>query len=311
MTPLPTAFPAGVRSRLEQLAAGLAEPLRALVLTLVSRPGKGMRAALLAACAPANADPERVIRLGAVVELIHLASLLHDDVVDRAPTRRGAPAAHAVAGAERATLAGLACFAIAGMEAASVGGGAHVLTARACSGLSYGQVLDLERAFDTSLSIEDYTELAARKTGELFRLSCLLGAATGDTSPEAGQSLGAFGLSFGIGFQVMDDCLDLAADGTGKPAGLDHLRGLFGAPTLFALRADPGGELAALLLSPDLTQKDIPLVREMVTGLGGLAAARRLAGEHVAGATRALDGVDAGIRDRVLAVISGEGGARS
>jgi geranylgeranyl pyrophosphate synthase len=293
---------------MEQLVNGLSEPLRELVMTLIARPGKGLRAALVAACAPASGtDPERTARLGAVVELIHLASLLHDDVVDRAPTRRGAPAAHTVAGAERATLAGLACFALAGMEAASIGGGADVLTARACSGLSYGQVLDVERAFDTSLSNEDYAELAARKTGELFRLSCLLGAASGDTDRESGRLLGSFGLSFGIAFQMADDCLDLESDGTGKPAGLDHLRGLFGAPTLCALRADASGRLAALLLSPDFTERDIPAVRGIVIELGGLDAARHLAGEYQARAAGALGAVDGATRERVLAVTSGCG----
>jgi geranylgeranyl pyrophosphate synthase len=291
---------------MDQLIHGLAEPSRGLVMALASRPGKGLRAALVAACAPAgSADPERVVRLGAVVELIHLASLLHDDIVDRAPARRGAPTAHAVAGTELAALAGLACFALAGMEAASIGGGAQVLTGRACAGLSYGQVLDVERAFDTSLTIEDYAELAARKTGELFRLSCQLGAAAGEVTAQTGRLLGSFGLSFGIAFQIMDDCLDLAADATGKPVGLDHLRGLFGAPTLCALRADVSGTLAALLLSPDLAIDDIPGVRRLVIELGGLVTAQELAAEHQARAAEALDGVDTIIRDRVLAVTSG------
>lgn len=289
-----------------ELVNGLAEPSRSLVLSLVSRPGKGLRSALVAACAPPrSADQERVARLGAVVELIHLASLLHDDIVDRAPTRRGGPAAHAVAGAELATLAGLACFALAGMEAASIGDGAQVLAARACSGLSYGQVLDVERAFDTSMSVEDYAELAARKTGELFQLGCQLGAAAGDTGPQAGRLLGSFGLSFGIAFQIMDDCLDLAADADGKPVGLDHLRGLFGAPTLCALRADSSGRLARLLLSPDLCAADIAVVRRQVVQLGGLRAARELAAGYHARAVRALDGVEPAVRDRVLAATRG------
>jgi geranylgeranyl pyrophosphate synthase len=296
--------------RTEQLVRGLSEPLRGLAMTLVFRPGKGLRSALVAACAPADsADPELVARLGAIVELIHLASLLHDDVVDRSPTRRGVPAAHTIVGAELATLAGLACFSLAGAEAASIGGGVEVLTSRACSGLSYGQVLDVERAFDTSLSIKDYTELVSRKTGELFQLSCLLGAAAGGTDPETIRLLGLFGLSFGIAFQIADDCLDLAAGDTGKPAGLDHLRGLFGAPTLYALAADPRGNLAELLLSPELAVDDIPAVRRLVMKLGGLDAARQLAAEHFARANEAVAAVGIQVRERVLAIASGYAGA--
>lgn len=312
--PLPpdlATFPAHVNSRMQDLARGLAEPVRGPVLGLVNRPGKALRALLIAACAaPDRADRQTLVRLGAIVELIHLASLLHDDVVDKAPSRRGAPAAHTVVGPELAALAGLSCFALAGMEAASVGGGAEVLAGRASAGLSYGQVLDVERAFDTALAIEDYVELAARKTGDLFRLSCLLGAAAWEADPATGQRLGEFGLHFGIAFQVLDDCLDFQTDGTGKPFGLDHLRGLFGAPTLYALQSDEHGKLAELLLSPGFAIADMPTVKTLVTEAGGLQAANDLARQHRAHAYAALDGVpDAAMRSRVLAVLAFHGRA--
>lgn len=142
-------------------------------------------AMLLRACAGfGDPDPARLARLGAMVELLHLASLLHDDVIDRADTRRGGPAAHVVVGSELATLAGLACFALAGTEAADLGGGLDRLVSRTVAGLSYGELLDVERAFDTGLALSDYLELVERKTGELFRLSCLLGAAEAQAEPE-------------------------------------------------------------------------------------------------------------------------------
>lgn len=299
-------FPALVSSRMKDLAGGLAESLRAPVLGLVDRPGKALRALLVAASAARHkADGHTLVRLGAIVELIHLASLLHDDVVDKAPSRRGVPAAHAVVGPELAALAGLSCFALAGMEAASVGGGADILAGRASAGLSYGQVLDVERAFDTALAIDDYVELAARKTGDLFRLSCALGAAAGQADPETGQRLAEFGLHFGIAFQVLDDCLDFQADGTGKPFGLDHLRGMFGAPTLYALQSDEEGSLAQLLLSPAFSIADMPAVKKRVAAFGGLQAAGDLARRHYNHALEALDGVaEAETRHRVRAVVS-------
>ncbi|NUP50583.1 MAG: polyprenyl synthetase family protein [Catenulispora sp.] len=310
--PLPpdlAAFPAQVASRMRDLARGLAASVRGPVLGLVDRPGKALRALLIAACAaPGRADRRTLVRLGAIVELIHLASLLHDDVVDKAPSRRGAPAAHTVVGPELAALAGLSCFALAGMEAASVGGGVQVLASQASAGLSYGQVLDVERAFDTDLSVDDYVELAARKTGDLFRLSCLLGAAAGQADPETGRRLGEFGLHFGIAFQVLDDCLDFQDGGTGKPFGLDQLRGMFGAPTLYALRSDRQKGLAELLLSPGFTVADMPTVKKLVTESGGLRAAQELAGQHRMRALEALDAVrDAELRQRVLAVVAAHG----
>lgn len=310
--PLPAdlaVFPARVTSRMQELASGLVEPLRAPVLDLIGRPGKALRALLLAACASSGRAHQRtLVRLGSIVELIHVASLLHDDVVDKAPIRRGAPAAHMVVGAELATLAGLSCFALAGMEAASVGGGAQVLAGRASSGLSYGQVLDVERAFDTTLAIDDYVELASRKTGDLFRLSCLLGAAASQADPATGQCLGEFGLHFGIAFQILDDCLDFQHEGTGKPFGLDHLRGMFGAPTLYALQADTQGELAALLLSPDFAVSHMATVKALVIERGGLQAAMVLAGHHQDRAYNALANVgEPEVRDRVLAILAYHG----
>src|SRR5579863_3616109 len=115
-------FTGQVAARLGTLASAMPESLRPTVQALAHQPGKYLRAALLYACARfGRAEPHRIVRLGSVIELLHLASLLHDDVIDRADLRRGRPAAHLVVGEERAVLAGLACFAIAGMEAAALG----------------------------------------------------------------------------------------------------------------------------------------------------------------------------------------------
>jgi len=224
------------------------------------------------------ADPARLVRPAAIVELLHLASLVHDDVIDAAAVRRGRPAAHTVVGCEGAMLAGLACFAVAGMEAADLGGGLDRLGSEAVAGMSYGEMLDLERAFQTGLAIADYLELVERKTGDLFRLSCLLGATEAKVSRDTAQALAAFGADFGVAFQVLDDCLDLSAAHGGKPAGTDHLLGLFGAPTLYALGCDAGGELASVLLSTGFTVNDMPRVRAIIAARGGIAAAERLAG---------------------------------
>lgn len=299
-TDLP-AFTDAVTARIGELAGDLAEPLRSAIGDLARSPGKGLRPMLLRACAGSGApDPVRLARLGAVVELLHLASLLHDDMIDRAAVRRGGPAAHTVIGSELATLAGLACFAMAGMEAADLGEGAARLVSEAVAALSYGELLDVERAFDIRLMLPDYLELVERKTGELFRLCCLLGAAEGRAGPETVATLAAFGRDFGVAFQILDDCLDLVPGDTGKPSGTDHLLGLFGAPTLYALAADGSGKLAALLVSPALRVGDMGAVRELVTAYGGLDAAERLARDRYERALSTLGRLaDPEVRDLV------------
>jgi geranylgeranyl pyrophosphate synthase len=295
-----------VSARIQQLAGGLSEPLRTLVSDLAGRSGKNLRPLLLRACAGSDAgDAGRLVRLGAVVELTHLASLLHDDLIDRSPVRRGGPAAHAVKGPESAVLAGLACFALVGMEAADLGGGAGRLISEAAAGLCYGELLDVERAFDTALALPDYVELIERKTGELFRMCCMLGAAEARASAQTVSAVGAFGRDFGVAFQILDDCLDFAPGGTGKPRGTDHFLGLFGAPTLYALAADRSRELTRLLLAPGFGERDMVAVREFVIAHHGLSAAERLARGYYARAMSALGHVaDSEVRDQVIQVAS-------
>jgi heptaprenyl diphosphate synthase len=299
-------FAGRVGERLRLLARQLPEPVRAPVADLAGRPGKALRSRLLAACAAfGTPDPERLVRLGALVELLHLASLLHDDVIDRAATRRGAPAAHQVVGNEMAMLAGLGAFAVAGMEAADLGRGVDLIVGRTVAGLAYGEMLDIERAFDTALSLTDYLELVQRKTGDLFRLTCLLGAAEGRVTSGEADALARFGVAFGVAFQIVDDCLDLdlaSGDvGSGKPAGTDHLLGLFGAPALCALRTDTAGGLAALLLRPTLTTDDLATIRHLVVVHNGLSTARRLAQQWHDRAVAALaDFPASGARDQLI-----------
>lgn len=300
----PDAFTIQVNDRLLRLADGLPEPVRAPVRTLVAGPGKFVRPRLLAACAGFGmADPGRLVRLGALVELIHLASLLHDDVIDEAETRRGAPAVHTAVGTEQAMLAGLACFALVGTEAADLGEGIAGAVSLAVAKLAYGELLDVERAFDTAFPLPAYLELVQSKTAELFRLCCLLGAAEARCGPGEVDALVRFGTALGVAFQIFDDCLDLRPSHSGKPVGTDHALGLFGAPTLYALRADSGGELATLLLSPSFDIGDMPEAHSLVEARGGLEAAARLAADWHDQALAALDELPPGEpRDRLAAL---------
>lgn len=296
-----------VTARLIRLAHGLHPALAPSVVALAASPGKSLRASLLAACGRLGLpDEQRLVRLGAIVELIHLASLLHDDVIDGAEVRRGAPAAHVVVGGEAATLAGLACFALVGTETADLDEGLARIVGDAVAGLSYGELMDVERAFDTELPLSVYTELAARKTGDLFGLACVLGAVEGGAADEHVRAAARFGKALGVAFQILDDCLDLESDGVDKPLHTDLRLGLFGAPVLCALRRDTSGELAGLLLSPSLDESAVPQVHRMIVECRGLEEARDLAGRWYEDALAELDPLPAGTaRDELLATASG------
>jgi geranylgeranyl pyrophosphate synthase len=253
-----------------------------------------VRSRLLVACAgPAPVDTDAVLRAAVAVELVHLASLLHDDVVDRATIRRRRPAAHAVAGPEMALLAGLAAFGLAAREAAGLGDEINELFARTAADLARGQLLDVERAFDVEVSPQAYDELVRGKTGALFRLSCQLGGLCAGLPPDQVATIGLFGLELGVAFQILDDTLDFRTDND-KPGGTDHLLGLFGAPTLCALRNDRSGRLAALLLEPSFDIGGLAAVRAMVVSLGGLRDAVGMADAAGRRALSILDRLDDG-----------------
>ncbi|RZS43063.1 heptaprenyl diphosphate synthase/octaprenyl-diphosphate synthase [Herbihabitans rhizosphaerae] len=312
--PLLADFDMAVSGRMRYLVRGMPPTLAPMVHSLIDRPGKRLRSALVHACGEFGRPvPGRIERAGAIVEFLHLASLMHDDVVDKADVRRGAPAAHLVFGTERVVLAGLSCFSLAGMEAADLGDGAAKAVSRAAAGLAYGQVLDLERAFDAAMGIDDYLELIERKTADLFRLCCLLGAAEGRCARPVMTSLIRLGHQLGLAFQVLDDCLDLrdkAADkAEDKPFGTDLVRGLWGAPVLLALADDENGELRSALLSPTLTVADVPHIRALVEQRDGLRLARELAGELLTDATATLHDLPAGSpRDQLAKIVVTLGG---
>lgn len=301
----PVSFAEQVSEQIRASTRTLGPELEPVVAGLVERPGKRLRSQLVAHCASLGGPrPQIAVRAGAVVELLQVASLLHDDVVDQAQTRRHAPSAHVSHGVESALLGGVACFALAGMEAAELGAVANRVTSRAVADLARGEMLDVERAFDVELSAEDYLAVVEGKTAPLFRCSCELGAVLGDCEPEIRHAVAAFGAELGVAFQVLDDCLDIEAAGTGKPAGRDMALGLFGAPVLCALQAAGADrELAGLLLSPDFDDGDMRRVGELVARHDGLAAARALAGERIDRALGALGPLPPGpARDRLEAL---------
>jgi geranylgeranyl pyrophosphate synthase len=262
------------------LASTLNPVLVASVETLASNPGKRLRSHLLEVCSRFGTPTRyRVVKLGALVELLHIASLLHDDVIDRTTMRRGRPTAHSLAGNEDAVLAGAACMALVGKEAAALGSSTSQLMSLAAVDLSYGELLDVERAYDTDLGVDEYLELVHHKTSVLFRLSCVLGAGAAGLDRAATEALAAFGVELGTAFQIADDCLDLSTDDIDKPIGTDHLLGLFGLPTLLAIR-NGSDELRELLLSPTLTIDDLPRVRSLVVAARGSQLAMTVAQQH-------------------------------
>jgi octaprenyl-diphosphate synthase len=201
--------------------------------------GKRLRPALvlLAAGASGRVQPTH-FDLAIVVELIHLATLVHDDILDNAAKRRGQPTAFARWGAELSVLLGdvLFCHALklsAGFDDPTIGRKIADAAHEVCS----GEILQTQRRFDLTLSIPDYLKIISMKTGALFRVSTELAAVLNGCRPEEVLALRNYGDFLGIAYQIYDDCLDLAGTegATGKTVGTDLARGKLTLPLLHVL----------------------------------------------------------------------------
>jgi geranylgeranyl pyrophosphate synthase len=196
--------------------------------------GKRLRPLLVFLATPPERQPPWAP--GVAVELVHMATLVHDDLIDRAGYRRGRRAAWARHGENAARAAGDYLFARAFAELTATGDEHAVKTlARACLSLARGEALQRAQTHDPETTVESYLERCALKTGKLFEAACLLGG-----GPKASAALADFGLALGIAFQITDDILDCTGDAfdTGKIAGTDLREGTPTLPLLLAARED-------------------------------------------------------------------------
>jgi heptaprenyl diphosphate synthase len=194
-----------------------------------------------------------VILGGVAVELVHIGSLYHDDVMDDADTRRNVTSVNAEWGNLRAILAGDYLLGRASQIAADLGTEVAGLLAKTITRLCEGQILELETAFRVDRSEMLYERSISGKTASLLSTACRIGAVVGDLPRETIESLTEFGSAYGMAFQVVDDILDIIAtdEELGKPAGNDLVEGIYTLPVIRSM-ADPtvGDELQALLGAP-------------------------------------------------------------
>lgn len=189
------------------------------------------------------------ITLGVIVELIHVATLVHDDILDEADLRHGMPTANSRWGSDISVLLGDCLFAHALKLAASyptteVCRKVSEATNTVCS----GEILQTQRRFDLNLTLEQYLEIVKMKTGALFAVSCELGAALNGTPPAVVKAMRDFGTNLGIAYQIFDDCVDIFGQErkAGKSLGTDVKKGKLTLPFLLLLQSANDGDRQAL-----------------------------------------------------------------
>ncbi len=203
--------------------------------------GKRLRPMLVLLCAGPGAG-EGATRAATAVELVHMATLVHDDVLDAAPLRRGRPTVVATAGREVATAVGDLLFsrAFAELAAGDQAKRRVRLLAGASVGLARGELAQRRDAFEIGVSADRYLERCRLKTARLFECACLIGADP-EPSGDESEALATFGREIGLAFQLLDDVLDVAGpvERTGKARGTDLLDGTVTLPLILARERDP------------------------------------------------------------------------
>jgi geranylgeranyl pyrophosphate synthase len=218
-----------------------------------------------------------------------MATLVHDDVLDRATLRRGRPTVYARGGAAAATATGDLLFSRAFAELTLMGDADAVrVLSSASSALARGELMQREDAWSDAVTPERYLERCELKTARLFEAACRLGAILGDPGPDAAEALGAFGSRIGVAFQIFDDVLDVSGptERTGKPRGADLLDGTITLPLILARRRD------ASLRELDVQDAAAAeAVCDRIAATGALEESRDHALKYVADAKSVLESV--------------------
>ena len=228
-------------ARLAEVAAAGGPGLASHATGTLFAGGKRIRPILVFLCADGDAD-ERLVAAASAVELLHMASLVHDDVLDGAALRRGRPTVFADGGRLAATATGDLLFSRAFAELAAGGSEEAVRALSAASSvLARGELMQRADAWSPDVTPERYLERCRLKTASLFEAACRLGALFGGR-PDLAAPLGSFGERVGLAFQMLDDVLDVAGppERTGKPRGADLLDGTVTLPLILARGRDEG-----------------------------------------------------------------------
>jgi secondary thiamine-phosphate synthase enzyme len=261
---------------------------------LVEAGGKRLRPllAMLSARLGPEGDPLRAAALAAAVELIHDATLVHDDYVDEAATRRGLPTVAAREGAARAVAVGDYYFAKATRMIAELGN--HDVTttiAEAVEAICLSQMDDVRLRGSYPGDYATYLRVIRGKTAALFAASCRAGAQLGGAPPDVVERLTRFGDLLGLAFQMADDLLDYS-ESSGKPVGQDIRQRVVALPLIYATEDAGSGARVRELLAGALDEEQVREVQELVVATGALERVGEEARGLVAAALRELDEVE-------------------
>lgn len=296
-----------VEARLDAVATRFSGQLRRSTEATLNAGGKRLRPLLALLCARKDAPLDGpVIGVAAAVELLHMATLVHDDVLDGAALRRGRPTVVREAGVHVATSVGNYLLAAAFSEIVDTRHPEAVaVLSDVATGLSEGEILQMHEAYLVAVEPDAYVRRCTLKTGGLFAASCRLGAVVTGAPPAVARELEEYGRLLGVAFQIFDDILDFTGEEmtTGKRTGTDVRDGTMTLPLIYALAVSPG--LADVLGRRQKTEADVVRVVDEVRRCGALDRAREAALGYVAAARERLAACPDDIEKDLLSQLAG------
>lgn len=265
------------------------------VLAMIHSGGKLLRPAyqLLFSQFGQDREPKKAIALAAAIELLHTATLIHDDIVDDADLRRSLPTIRSQFGNSTAVYAGdylfVSCFKLLAEYASSLK--SIQLNSRSMEKILSGELGQMDNRYNLEMTIPQYLENISGKTAELFSLSCFVGAYESGCSERFAKQCGKIGEDIGMAFQIMDDILDYTQDAKqlGKPVLEDVRQGIYSLPLLYALETGSTSLLPYLEKKTQLTQQETLEIHQLVHQFDGVTKAQALAESYTA---RALKGIE-------------------
>lgn len=244
-------------------------------------------------------------RLAEITEIIHTASLVHDDVIDDCQTRRGIDTVHYTFNTKVAVLAGDFLFAQSSWYLANLNNLQVVKTiSKVITDFAEGEIRQGLSNFDTTISIDDYIEKSFYKTASLIAASCKGAAMISNTNEDVQNAFYIYGKHLGLAFQIIDDILDIigSKESLGKPAGSDLKNGNFTAPLIFALEEKPN--LYKYINREFANKDDIKKTIKIIKNSKGIQKAKDLAHEHIQASLQALEKQNECEAKKILKLIS-------
>ncbi|MHB1419152.1 MAG: polyprenyl synthetase family protein [Bacillota bacterium] len=267
-----------VEKRLEEVAVSSGSAMHELASHLLLSGGKRLRPALVILTSSFGpADQRELVEVAVATELIHVASLIHDDIIDESNERRGRPSVNSMWGNHAAVLTGDYLFATAFnilsncRQARIIG-----LVTEAIRLMCEGEIEQAGQAHNCDLTEADYIGRVSKKTGSLISACCRAGAVLCGLSEDEIQKMGEYGLRLGCSFQIIDDVMDLASSSTilGKPAGADLAKGILTLPVLYLLQDSQHGPAVKQMISRrDYTPDAFAYIQQGLQQAGALSYA--------------------------------------